>query len=96
MDRHDQYRSLRSLCSRHGFKKYPVKLMLALVDIAIINANLHFNLQWKGVVGSPIGSLSRVDFFTKIPEMLMSHDRKWAVDAGVVGLEALSEQNVLC
>jgi len=37
-----------------------------------------------------MSSLSRVDFFKEIAEKLMSHDRKWAVDAGVVGLEALS------
>ena len=82
--------SLISLCSRHGFKKYPVKLMLALVDIAITNANLHFKMRWKGVKGTPMSSLSRVDFFKEIAKKLMSHDRKWAVDAGVVGLEALS------
>ena len=90
VDRHDQYRSLISLCSRHGFKKYYVKLMLALADIAITNANLHFKLRWKGVQGSPMSSMSRVDFFMDIADKLMSADRKWAVDAGVVGLEAIS------
>ena len=84
VDRHDQYRSLISLCSRHGFKKYAVKLMLALVDIAITSANLHFKLRWKGVQGSPMSSLSRVDFFKDIADKLMSHDRKWAVDAGTI------------
>ena len=79
-----------SLCSRHGFKKYPVKLMLALMDIAISNANLHFKLRWKGVQGSPMSLLSRIDFFKDIADKLMSHDRKWAIDAGIVGLDAIS------
>jgi len=29
VDRHDEYRALFSLCTRHGFKKYYVKLFLA-------------------------------------------------------------------
>ena len=44
VDRHDQLRALFSLCHRHGFKKYYVKLALGLIDIACVNAWLHWTL----------------------------------------------------
>ena len=89
VDRHDQYRSLISLCARHRFKKYYVKLILALVDMALTNANLHFMLRWKGTT-DPRSTLSRADFFKEIAEKLMSHDRKWVREAGYIGLEAVT------
>ena len=42
VDRHDQLRVKFSLCSRHHFKKWYVKFMLALIDIAVTNASIHF------------------------------------------------------
>ena len=62
VDRHDQYRSLFSLCKTHGFKKYPVKLVLALLDIALTNAVLHYKLRWKDS-DCPNSKMSRADFY---------------------------------
>jgi hypothetical protein len=38
LDRHDRLRSTFSLDKQHKFKKYYVKLMLFLVEIALTNA----------------------------------------------------------
>ena len=42
VDRFDQLLSLFSLAKRHPFKKYYNKLAMALLDIALVNAEQHF------------------------------------------------------
>jgi hypothetical protein len=45
VDRHDQLvRQTFSLASRHGFKKYYVQIMLGLMDMALVNAYIHYKL----------------------------------------------------
>jgi hypothetical protein len=44
VDRHDQMRQTFSLASRHGFKKYYVKIILGLMDMALVNAYIHYQL----------------------------------------------------
>ncbi len=44
VDRHDRLRSTFSLGKRHKFKKYYVKLLLFLMDIAFTNARIHYQL----------------------------------------------------
>ena len=44
VDRHDQLRAKFSLVGRHGFKKYYVKIILGLMDMAITNAYIHFKM----------------------------------------------------
>ena len=44
VDRHDQLRELFSLSKRHGFKKYYKKIALGLIDMALVNAWLHYHL----------------------------------------------------
>ena len=44
VDRFDQLVSLYSMAKRHSFKKYYNKLTMALVDIALVNAEIHFFL----------------------------------------------------
>jgi len=68
VDRHDQYRSLLSLCSRHKFKKYSVKLYLALLDLSITNALLHYKLRWQGAKTNVRGA----DFMEYIAMLLLS------------------------
>jgi len=88
VDRHDQYRMLFSMCHRHGFKKYPVKLILALFDIALTNAVLHFKLRWSESNAS-YSKMSRVDFLQNIAEKLISSNREWEVDDDAVGINAI-------
>ena len=33
-----------SLCVRHGFKKYYIKIILGLLDMALTNASIHYSL----------------------------------------------------
>ncbi len=42
VDRFDQLMSLYSLAKRHAFKKWYLKLTMALLDVAIINAEIHY------------------------------------------------------
>ena len=44
VDRNDQLRQLFSLSSRHGFKKYYVKIALGLIDMAVVQAWCHYKL----------------------------------------------------
>jgi hypothetical protein len=44
VDRHDQSRQTFSLASRHDFKKYYVKIILGLMDMALVNAYIHYKL----------------------------------------------------
>ena len=44
VDRHDQLRQTFSLVSRHGFKKYYMKIILGLMDMALVNAWIHYKL----------------------------------------------------
>jgi hypothetical protein len=41
---HDQLRQTFSLASRHGFKKYYVQIILGLMDMALVNAYIHYKL----------------------------------------------------
>jgi hypothetical protein len=44
VDRHDQLRQTFSLSSRHGFKKCYLKIILGLMDMALVNACTHYEL----------------------------------------------------
>ena len=44
VDRHDQLRDTFSLCKRHNFKKYYQKIGLGLLDMALVNAWIHYKL----------------------------------------------------
>jgi hypothetical protein len=45
VDRHDQLRHLFSLARRHQFRKYYITLILALIDFAVVNANIHYHMR---------------------------------------------------
>ena len=47
VDRHDQLRETFSLSKRHGFKKYYHKLAMGLLDMAAVNAWLHYRMVNK-------------------------------------------------
>jgi hypothetical protein len=65
VDRHDQLRAKFSLSKRHLFKKYYVKLALGLMDMAIVNANIHWNLV------NPHSHDSQNDFINTLAEQLI-------------------------
>jgi hypothetical protein len=44
VDRFDQLMSLYSLAKRHAFKKWYLKLTMALLDVAMVNAEIHYFL----------------------------------------------------
>jgi hypothetical protein len=47
VDRHDQLRQTFSLCQSTWFQKYYVKIILGLVDMALVNAYIHYKLVNK-------------------------------------------------
>ena len=91
VDRHDQYRALFSLCKNHGFKKYSMKLMLALLDISLTNAVFHFKLHWKDS-DCPNSRMSRADFLQDIAKKLISSNREWELE-DEPGIEAILGSN---
>jgi hypothetical protein len=60
VDKHDKLRSTFALGKHHKFKKYYVKLMLFLVDIALTNSWIYYKMVNPDSTG---GSESRADFF---------------------------------
>ncbi len=60
VDKHDKLRSTFALGKHHKFKKYYVKLMLFLVDIALTNSWMYYKMV---NLDSTSGSELRADFF---------------------------------
>jgi hypothetical protein len=71
VDRHDQLRQTFSLASRHGFKKYYVKIILGLVDMALVNAYIHYKLVNKKVCKK---DTARYDFMESLANALITTD----------------------
>jgi hypothetical protein len=49
IDQHDRLQSTFSICKKHKFKKYYVKLFLFLLDVAITNAWIYYKLTNKEI-----------------------------------------------
>jgi hypothetical protein len=74
VDRHDRLRSAFSLCKKHKFKKYYVKLLLFIIDIGLTNSWIYYkmcNEQKCKEYGS------RADFFQSVAEMMVNSDINW-------------------
>jgi hypothetical protein len=74
VDRHDRLRSTFSLCKKHKFKKYYVKLFLFLLDVAVTNAWIYYKLTNKEH-GEKDGS--RADFYQSLAESLVNVNIDW-------------------
>lgn len=75
VDRHDQLRQTFSLADRHDFKKYYVKIILGLVDMALVNAWIHYKLV-NNSGGECDKDASRYNFMDSLAESLLLTD--WA------------------
>ena len=71
VDRHDQLRDTFSLAKRHGFKKYYCKVAMGLLDMALVNAWLHFKLVHKEWGARKSG---RYDFMNSMANALLQTD----------------------
>jgi hypothetical protein len=70
VDRHDQLRATFALTKRHGFKKWYIKIWLALIDITLNNASICYfleNLELKKKEGH------RLRFYAAISTFLVEH-----------------------
>jgi hypothetical protein len=74
VDRHDRLRSTFSLCKKHKFKKYYVKLLLFIMDIGLTNSWIYYKMCNEAKCNS-YGS--RVDFFQDVAEIMVNSDVKW-------------------
>jgi hypothetical protein len=88
VDRFDQLMSLYSLAKRHAFKKWYLKLTMALLDVAIINAEIHYFManpdEKRGTY--------RYNYREKLCSQLLDTD--WSLYEGMTNndaLEAISE-----
>ena len=71
VDRHDRLRSTFSLGKRHKFRKYYVKLLLFLVDIALTNGWIYYQMA-NEKVGEKYGD--RADFYIELARELLRND----------------------
>jgi hypothetical protein len=78
VDRHDQLRKLFSIADRHGFKKYYMKIFLGLLDMALVNAWLHFKMVNPLVAKK---RHARRDFMEELANALLKED--WEYYQGV-------------
>ena len=75
VDRHDKLRSTFSLGKHHKFKKYYVKLMLFIMDIALMNSWIYYKLTKPTKCKE---SEARADFFLSMAEHLVCPGYDWA------------------
>jgi len=75
VDRHDRLRSTYSLCKRHKFKKYYVKLLLFIFDIGLTNAWVYYKMCHEDVCSK---EGARVDFFQSIAECMVNYNTNWS------------------
>ena len=68
VDRHDQLRETFSLSKRHGFKKYYLKVAMGLLDMASVNAWLHYRLVHQDECEK---KTARYDFMKSMAESLL-------------------------
>lgn len=74
LDRHDRLRSTFSLCKKHKFKKYYVKLLLFIMDVGLMNSWIYYKLCNEGKTTK---EGSHADFFQSIAEMMVNTDVNW-------------------
>jgi hypothetical protein len=75
VDKHDKLRSTVALGKHHKFKKYYVKLMLFLMDIAMTNSWIYYKLVNPDKCKK---SESRADYFLSVAEHLVRPGFDWA------------------
>jgi hypothetical protein len=74
VDRHDRLRSTFSLCKRHKFKKYYVKLLLFIMDIGLTNAWVYYKMCHEDTCSK---ERARADFFQTIAECMVNTETNW-------------------
>jgi hypothetical protein len=74
VDHHDHLRLTFSLCKKHHFKKYYIKLMLFLLDIGLTNAWIYYK-KCNEDLCSKAGS--RAAFFQAVAESMVNSSTKW-------------------
>jgi len=87
VDRHDQLRVKFSLCSKHHFKKWYVKFMLALIDIAMTNASIHY---FFANPGERRREHHRATFLDELAEAMLS-DVNWDAVKGRTQLQIFED-----
>jgi hypothetical protein len=81
VDKHDRLRNSFALGKRHKYKKYYVKLMLFLIDIALTNAWIYYKMAHTEEADM---DESRADFFVNIASEMVRQDIDWATKYKIV------------
>jgi hypothetical protein len=91
VDKHDKLRSTFSLGKHHKFKKYYVKLMLFLVDVAMTNSWIYYKLINPDKCKK---SEARADYFLSIAQHLVRPGYDWSAKYKVpIDLDEGNEQD---
>jgi hypothetical protein len=70
VDRHYQLWAKYSLADRYLFKKYYVKMALGIIDMAIVNAWIHFQFA-NPEINKSSNDDARSDFFAALADQLV-------------------------
>ena len=91
VEKHDKLRSTFSLSKHHKFKKYYVKLMLFLVDVAMTNSWIYYKLVNPDKCKK---SEARADYFLSIAQYLVRPGYDWSAKYKVpIDLDEVNEQD---
>ena len=71
VDHHDQLRQLFLLSSWHGFKKYYIKIMLGIMDMALVNAFILYKMMNPDKCST---SAPRYEFMDGVADAMLSND----------------------
>jgi hypothetical protein len=74
VDIHDRLHSTFSICKKHKFKKYYVKLFLFLLDVGITNAWIYYKLSRPEMKDR---GTSRAEFYQLLAESLVNPSINW-------------------
>jgi hypothetical protein len=73
--KHDKLHSTFYLGKQHKLKKYYVKLLLFLVDIALTNSWLYYKLVHEDITQQ--GEEARADFFLSVAQAMVCQNTDW-------------------
>ena len=90
---HNESRSAFSFCGCHEFKKYYIKLLLVLIDMAMMNASMHYFLRNPDKVGVD-KQWQRATFSADIADALLDTMTDWRSQYGKISEPGRNEMSV--
>ena len=74
VNHHNQLQVQFSSCSRHGFKKYYIKIILALLDMAITNVMIHYFMASPEKIHAVE---SQAEYMDELVDAMLDKSTRW-------------------